>query len=103
MGRIYVSGRLTKRAGIILCAAVMLAAAIVMPVKADEGDIELRYEPSGTMKEIAPEETEVGKHGKLSIADVDGYTAPVVVDKDRKPYQLRGVSTHGLSWFPQYV
>ena len=69
----------------------------------EEVNIDLKYEPSGTMKEIAPESTEVGKHGKLSIADVDGYTAPVIVDKDNVPFQLRGVSTHGLSWFPQYV
>lgn len=69
----------------------------------EEVNIDLKYEPSGTMKEIAPESTEVGMHGKLSIADVDGYTAPVIVDKNNDPYQLRGVSTHGLSWFPQYV
>ena len=69
----------------------------------EDANIELKYEPSGTMKEIASESTEVGKHGKLSIADVGGYTAPVIVDKDNNPYQLRGVSTHGLSWFPQYV
>ena len=72
-------------------------------VEVEAVNIELKYEPSGAMKEIAPESTEVGKHGKLSIADVDGYTAPVIVDKDNNPYQLRGVSTHGLSWFPQYV
>lgn len=69
----------------------------------EEVNIELRYEPSGATKELAPESTEVGKHGKLSMADVDGYTAPVIVDRDNQPYQLRGVSTHGLSWFPQYV
>ena len=71
--------------------------------EAEGGNMELRYEPSGIKKESTPEDTEVGKHGKLSIADVDGYTAPVIVDKDNMPYQLRGVSTHGLSWFPQYV
>ena len=76
---------------------------IIGEAKLEEGNNKLKYEPSGTMKEIAPESTEVGKHGKLSIADVDGYTAPVIVDKDNNPYQLRGVSTHGLSWFPQYV
>lgn len=106
MRKICVSDRIRKKAGTILCAAIMMAATIVMPVKAaeaEEGNIELKYEPSGTMKEIAPEATEVGRHGKLTIADVDGYTAPVIVDKDKNPYQLRGVSTHGLSWFPQYV
>lgn len=36
-------------------------------------------------------------HGKLSIKGTQ------LVDKDKKPFQLRGISTHGLSWFPQYV
>ena len=89
-----------EKTGIILCAAIMLLTAIVIPIKADEMNIELKYEPSGTMKDIVPESTEVGKHGKLSIADVDGYTVPVIVDKDNNPYQIRGVSTHGLSRFP---
>lgn len=26
-----------------------------------------------------------------------------LVDKDGKPVQLRGISTHGLAWFPDYV
>ncbi|MDE7479489.1 MAG: glycoside hydrolase family 5 protein, partial [Lachnospiraceae bacterium] len=69
----------------------------------EEVDVDLRYEPSGAKKEIAPKDTEVGRHGRLHMADVDGYTAPIIVDKDDNPYQLRGVSTHGLSWFPQYV
>ncbi len=76
---------------------------IIGEAESEEGNRELKYEPSGIMKEVASESTEVGIHGKLSIADVDGYTAPVIVDKDNNPYQLRGVSTHGLSWFPQYV
>ena len=36
-------------------------------------------------------------HGALSVKGVD------LVDKDGKPYQLKGVSTHGLAWFPEYV
>ncbi len=65
--------------------------------------IELKYELSGEKKELAFEQTEVGQHGALSMADVKGYTAPVIVDKNGVPYQLRGASSHGLSWFPQYV
>lgn len=37
------------------------------------------------------------KHGKLSVKGTK------LVDKNGKQFQLRGVSTHGLSWFPQYV
>ena len=36
-------------------------------------------------------------HGKLSVDGVD------IVDKDGKKFQLKGVSTHGLAWFPAYV
>ncbi|SEF40929.1 endoglucanase [Eubacterium ruminantium] len=41
--------------------------------------------------------TEFEKHGKLSVSGVD------IVDKDGKKYQLHGVSTHGIAWFPDYV
>ncbi len=36
-------------------------------------------------------------HGKLSVKGCD------LVDKDGKKFQLRGVSTHGIGWFPDYV
>lgn len=36
-------------------------------------------------------------HGKLSVKGTN------LVDEDGKAFQLRGISTHGLSWFPQYV
>lgn len=41
--------------------------------------------------------TPVGNHGQLSVKGVD------LVDKNGSKYQLKGVSTHGLQWFPQYV
>ncbi len=36
-------------------------------------------------------------HGKLSVSGTQ------LVDTNGEAFQLRGVSTHGLSWFPQYV
>lgn len=36
-------------------------------------------------------------HGALSVKGTQ------LVDKTGKPFQLRGVSTHGLNWFPEYV
>lgn len=36
-------------------------------------------------------------HGELSVSGTK------LVDQKGKTVQLRGVSTHGLSWFPQYV
>ena len=36
-------------------------------------------------------------HGALAVKGTD------LVDKSGKLYQLKGVSTHGLAWFPEYV
>ena len=41
--------------------------------------------------------TPLSNHGKLSINGVQ------LVDKNGSAYQLKGVSTHGINWFPQYV
>lgn len=62
----------------------------------------LEYELTG-LKDVAYSDTPVGKHGKLSVKSVDGYTAPVMVDAGGAPYQLRGASTHGMHWFPDYI
>ena len=69
--------------------------------------LKLKEEPTTQSKEekaeskkekIEPESgTPLENHGKLSIDGTD------VVDKNGKKYQLKGVSTHGLAWFPEYV
>ena len=41
--------------------------------------------------------TPLSNHGKLSLNGVQ------LVDKNGSAYQLKGVSTHGINWFPQYV
>lgn len=41
--------------------------------------------------------TPLANHGALSVKGTD------LVDKNGKVYQLKGVSTHGLAWFPDYV
>jgi len=41
--------------------------------------------------------TEVEKHGQLSVSGTD------IVDKNGDKYRLKGVSTHGLSWYPEYI
>lgn len=41
--------------------------------------------------------TPYDNHGKLSVKGTD------IVDKNGNKYQLKGVSTHGLAWFPDYV
>lgn len=51
-------------------------------------------------KKVAAKDTSgtpFANHGKLSVKGTD------LVDKNGELYQLKGVSTHGLSWFPEYV
>lgn len=51
-------------------------------------------------KEVAGKDTEgtpLANHGALSVKGTD------IVDKNGKVFQLKGVSTHGINWFPAYV
>ncbi len=62
-----------------------------------------------TATTIAPSQPEIGEvevtnkaglvseHGQLSVKGTD------LVDKNGSPIQLRGVSTHGIQWFPQFA
>lgn len=45
----------------------------------------------------APKSTPVALHGELSVAS--GH----LVDSSGKAVQLRGVSSHGMQWFPQFM
>jgi endoglucanase len=42
-------------------------------------------------------QTPLQLHGALSV------TGTQLMDAHGKPFQLKGVSTHGIAWFPQYV
>ncbi|MCR5542635.1 MAG: cellulase family glycosylhydrolase [Eubacterium sp.] len=48
-------------------------------------------------KKKAEKGSPLENHGKLSIKGTD------IVDKNGDKYQLKGVSTHGIAWFPDYV
>ncbi len=37
------------------------------------------------------------KHGKLKVK------GRYIVDKNNKAYRIKGISTHGIAWFPEYV
>ena len=63
----------------------------------------LKYSVKGATKNLSASETPVGKHGALSVKKVSAYTAPTIVDKNGNAVMLRGVSTHGAQWFPQYI
>lgn len=42
-------------------------------------------------------ETPVDIHGKLSVKGTN------IIDKNGNIFSLKGVSTHGIAWFPQYI
>lgn len=53
---------------------------------------------SSSVPEPAPVgDTPFAKHGTLSVSGTD------LVDSRGEKFQLRGMSTHGLAWFPDYV
>lgn len=55
-------------------------------------------EEEDTQQTAKPESgTPFDNHGKLSVSGTD------IVDKNGKKFQLKGVSTHGIAWFPDYV
>ena len=54
--------------------------------------------PGGT--EVRPGNTSVASPSANGALHVDGTK---LVDKNGKPVILRGISTHGLAWFPDYV
>lgn len=69
-------------------------------VKQDEASSTEEKKEADEKKETVIKEesgTPFENHGKLSVKGTE------LVDKNGKPYQLKGVSTHGLSWFPAYV
>ncbi len=48
-------------------------------------------------KEENEKSNPVKEHGKLNVSGTD------IIDKNGNKFQLKGISTHGLQWFPQYV
>jgi endoglucanase len=61
---------------------------------------EEQTEAAAESKEVAKKDisgTPVENHGALSVEGTD------IVDKDGNIFQLKGVSTHGINWFPEYV
>ncbi|MCI9487275.1 MAG: cellulase family glycosylhydrolase [Lachnospiraceae bacterium] len=52
--------------------------------------------PEGSKRVLAAGGTPVSAHGQLSVSGTS------LVDQYGQPFQIRGVSTHGLQWFSQY-
>ncbi|MCI8505870.1 MAG: cellulase family glycosylhydrolase [Lachnospiraceae bacterium] len=55
-----------------------------------------RLAAGGDMEAFAAGTTPVSAHGQLSVSGTS------LVDQYGKPFQIRGISTHGLQWFSQY-
>ncbi len=75
------------------------AAAVFLDGKEATETIEVPVAAKVEKKKVTEPEngTPLEVHGALSVKGVD------LVDKNGKEYQLKGVSTHGLAWFPDYV
>lgn len=68
--------------------------------KKDEADKTAEKAKVEIEKKVAPADvsgTPVSNHGALKVDGCD------LVDKNGDAYQLKGVSTHGIAWFPDYV
>lgn len=67
---------------------------------ASEDTTEDKQEESTSEQEssqVDEDGTPVSNHGRLSVSGTD------LVDENGDRYQLKGLSTHGLAWFPEYV
>ncbi len=76
------------------------AATIPLPENIDESSTaEPNNQQSIQEEDIMTNEnsTPVSLHGALSVQGTD------LVDKNGEKFQLYGMSTHGIAWFPQYV
>ena len=62
--------------------------------KENKEDKEDKKEEGSSKKESG---TPFANHGKLKVSGTD------LVDSKGKKFQLKGVSTHGIAWFPDYV
>ena len=89
--------------GISQVAAKQNSVAASKAFRADASGTRLRYAVKGKNKPMARSKTPFGQHGRLSVGHAKGFKQPVILDKHKKYVQLRGVSTHGLQWYPQYV
>lgn len=63
----------------------------------DAGKTDSKGKGTGSEKSASGETNPVKSHGGLSVKGTQ------LVDSKGNPFVLRGVSTHGIAWFPEYV
>lgn len=83
-----------KKSKITILMAALLVVCILLSVKECKANGEgNEMEAKASVQSGTP----LSEHGKLGVSKTQ------LVDKNGKPYQLKGVSTHGIAWFPDYV
>ena len=79
---------------VFLFALCLLITCFVHPALADE-----TLSQAETTQAIEPETAGiVSEHGQLSVS-----SSGIVVDKNQAAFQIQGISTHNLAWYPEYV
>lgn len=109
-----------KIAAICLCAAALSGAALLLQgckntgqhhavqqeTQKDHSQNKAQSSANGAEPENAPDADPEVASSSLARPSVNGalrVQGTRLVGKDGKPVQLRGISTHGLAWFPDYV
>ena len=82
-------------------AAEPLPAEPAQPEQAPEPTAPVTETDPSAPAEITAEVT--GRYGLVSECGQLSVKGADLVDKDGNPVQLRGISTHGIQWFPQFV
>lgn len=78
-----------------LALALVLAGCMVQPAgTVHAGEL---FAQSGEMQGASSAKTPFEKYGRLAVKDGR------LVDKNEKAVQLKGVSSHGMSWYPQFI
>lgn len=92
MNRTKLSQRIKIMGAVVLAMAVLLTGISVNPPNGMD-----LAEKSGAVRVQAEDATPVQQHGALKVSGTD------LKDSQGNKVQLKGVSTHGIAWFPQYV
>ena len=80
----------------LLCVICLVEYAMLSSSKEQNRKLRKQISSSGQKKEEVVNNG-IKSHGKLKVKGTD------LVDKDGKKIQLRGMSSHGLLWYPEYT
>lgn len=81
----------------LLCLALALVLAGCMVQPAGTVNAQELFVQSGEMQGASSAKTPFEKYGRLAVK------GGRLVDKNKKAVQLKGVSSHGMSWYPQFI